>query len=193
MKNLLAGFLFGLAGSLLGAEPSLRLPRFPLPALVQNDFGETRRVGFLHFLRELQDGGVARLDDIDFVDENYAVIKSASLATLAAWLEAACSCIGIDLRQARAGQYDGMVYARLLEVATSLAEVRAHGEPLAMPIGVLICRRRQAWGELPGDGRRDAYTLIATERGLLVFDPPTRQLSALSEFPNNTDVFKIQF
>ena len=193
MKHPLSVLFFGLAGPLLGAGPSLRLPKFPLPALVQNDFGETRRVGFLHFLVELQNGGVAKLDDIEFVDENYALIKSASLAMLAAWLEATCSCIGVELRQARAGQYDGMVYARLLEIATSLAEMREHGEPLAIPIGVLICKRRQAWGDLPGDGQRDAYILIATERGLLVYDPPTRQLSALSQFPNNSDVFKIQF
>jgi ligand-binding sensor domain-containing protein len=35
--------------------------------------------------------------------------------------------------------------------------------------------------------------LIATERGLLVYDPPTRQLSELSKFPNQDDIFKIQF
>jgi len=193
MKRLLAAMVLGWAGSLLSAEPVLRLPQFPLPDLVRNDYGEAKRIGFLSFLRELRDGGVAGLEDVDFVDENYAVLNSSSLATLAAWLEATCTGIGIDLRHARAGRYDGQMYARLLEVATSLAMERKHGKPLAMPIGVMICRRRQAWGDLPGDGERDAYMLIATERGLLVYDPPTRQLSELSQFPNNADVFKIQF
>ena len=179
--------------SLRGAGPSLSLPQFPLPALVQNDYGETKSIGFLTFLREVREGGVVGLEDIDFVDKEYAVLESRSLAELAAWLEAACKCVGVDLPNARAAAYDGLEYARLLEVATSLAVMREHGKQLAMPIGVLICRRRQPWGDLPGTGEREAFLLIATERGLLVYDPPTRQLSELSKFPNHGDVFKIQF
>lgn len=179
----------------LSAAPSLNMhmPEFPLPALVRDDFGETRAIGFLKFLRELQKGGIQGLDEVEFVDNDYAMIKSDSLATLAAWLEAACQSVGIDLLRARSGNYDGVVYARLLEVATSLASVRENGKPLAMPIGVLMCKRGQAWGDLPADGGRDAYVLIATERGVLIYDPPTRQMAALSDFPNSSDVFKIQF
>ncbi len=62
-----------------------------------------------------------------------------------------------------------------------------------MPIGILICRRRRDWGRLAGDGGRDAYALIATERGLMVYDPPTRQLVSLSQFPNASDILNIQF
>jgi hypothetical protein len=144
-------------------------------------------------MRELREGSVEGLEDIDFVDRDYAVLESRSLAGLAAWLEAACKCVGVELPQARAGPYDGMEYARLLEVAASLAVLREHGKQLAMPIGVLICMRHQTWGDLPGNGDRDAYLIIATERGLLVYDPPTRQLAVLSRFPNNSHVFKIQF
>jgi hypothetical protein len=175
------------------AAPRLDLPGFPRPALVQNEYGETKTIGFLHFLHQLQDGGVQELDDVDFLDENYAELTSASLPTLAAWLEAACHSVGVELQQSRRHHYDGMAYAQLLEVATSLAAAREIKEHLAMPIGVLICKRRQPWGDLPGDGARDAYLLIATERGLLVYDPPTRQLSLLTDFPNSSDVYKIQF
>jgi hypothetical protein len=194
MKRLfLLAILMGAPFSIGGAELSFLLPSFPAPSLVLNQFGEAKSIGFLSFLRQLQNGGVSGADDVDMVDESYAVLKSDSLTTLAAWLESACRCVGVDLTQARQGAYDGMVYARLLEVGTSLAELRAASRALAIPIGVVICRRRQAWGDIPGDGARDAYLLIATERGLLVYDPPTRQLAELSDFPNNSEVFKVQF
>ena len=169
------------------------LPRFPSPALARNEYGEVREIGFLWFVREFQVAGVHGLDDVDFVDDNYAVLDASSLPVLAAWMEAACRGIGTELHEARKGPYDGMAYARLLEIATSLASLRGHAKARAMPIGVIICRRREAWGGLPGDGARDAYLLIATDRGLLVYDPPTRQLSSLGEFPNKDEVYKIQF
>jgi len=194
MKRLLGLLL--LLSSLAAARTvaqTMQLPKFPLPALVENRYGDTKRIGFLHFLRQLQDGGVQELDDVDFLDENYAELTSLSLPALAAWLEAACGSVGVELRQSRLHHYDGMAYAQLLEVATSLAAAREIKEHLAMPIGVLICRRRLPWGDLPGDGARDAYLLIATERGLLVYDPPTRQIAPLPDFPNSSDVYKIQF
>jgi hypothetical protein len=175
------------------AADGLSLPKFPAPRLVQDDFGGTKRIGLLTFLREVRGGGLRKLEDIDFVDREYAVLQSASLATLAAWLEAACRCVDVDLPRARSGNYNGLEFARLLQVATSLALMREGGRQLAVPIGVMLCTRREAWGDLPGDGSRDAYMLIATERGLLVYDPPTRQLSELSRFPNHDGVFKIQF
>ncbi|MDB6168838.1 MAG: hypothetical protein JWM88_1702 [Verrucomicrobia bacterium] len=193
MKRFVAFFIFALGVPLIGAGPSLSLPKFPLPALVREDDGGIKSIGFLTFIREVRRGGVKELQDIDFVDREYAVLESSSLPVLAAWLEAAARCVGVDLPQARLGSYDGLEYARLLQVATSLAILREHGKSLAMPIGVLICNRREAWGELPGNRDRDAYMLIATERGLLVYDPPTRQLSELSKFPNHGEIFKIQF
>ncbi|MBS0663490.1 MAG: hypothetical protein JSR48_09505 [Verrucomicrobia bacterium] len=179
---------------LAGAEhPSLLLPRLPPPRLVEDQFGTVRRIGLLWFLRGLQEGGVRGYEDLDLVDAEYVVIDSRSLPTLAAWLEAACRSVGADVRQARQGPYDGMVLSRLLEVGASLASLRGRDAPLAMPIGVVICERRRPWGAVPGDGERDAYILIATERGLLIYDPPTRQLCPLADYPNNSTVFKIQF
>ena len=193
MKRLLVTVMVGTIGALLPAREGMSLPRFPAPALVLDDYGGVKRINFLTFMREVRSGGVRRLEDIDFVDHDYAVLQSHSLAALAAWLEAACRCVDVDLPHARTGSYNGQEYARLLEVATSLAIMREHGKQLAVPIGVMLCTRREAWGDLPGDGDRDAYMLIATERGLLVYDPPTRQLSELSKFPNHDGVFKIQF
>jgi hypothetical protein len=193
MKRFLVAIFFSAVVPILSGAASLSLPKFPLPDLVRNDYGEVKSIGFLTFLREVRGGGVKGLEDIDFVDREYAVLQSGSLSVLAAWLEAAARSVGVDLPRARVGSYDGLEYARLLQVATSLAVLRAHGKQLAMPIGVLFCTRRESWGDLPGNGDRDAYMLIATERGLLVYDPPTRQLSELSKFPNHGDVFKIQF
>lgn len=193
MKGLLALLWLAVASTLAGAAPALSLPRFPSPALVQDDYGEARSMGFLTFLRQVRSAGVRGVDDIEFVDSEYAVLQSASLSTLAAWLESASRCVGVDLPRARLGSYDGLEYARLLQVATSLAILRERGRNLAIPIGVLLCNRRHDWGDLAGDGDRDAYMVIATERGLLVYDPPTRQLSELSKFPNHDEIFKIQF
>jgi hypothetical protein len=175
------------------AGRNLDMPEFPMPSFVRDDLGGMKEIGFLKFFRELQKGGVQGLDEVEFLDTGYAVLKSDSLPTLAAWLEAACSSVGLELPLARSGNYDGTVLARLLEVATTLAVVRERGKSLAMPIGLLICRRREKWGDLPGDGKRDAYVLIETDKGLLVYDPPTRQLVALSNFSNTADIVTIQF
>ena len=183
----------GLPLGALAGPPPLRLPDFPVPALAQDQFGATKRIGLLWFMRGLHEGGVHGYEDIDLVDLEYALVQSESLPSLAAWLEAACRCLGADLHQARQGPYNGMVYARLLEVGACMALVRGRELPLAIPIGVMICQRRRAWGDLPGDGERDAYIIIATERGLLIYDPPTRQLCALADFPNTSTVYKIQF
>jgi len=175
------------------AKARFQLPEFPTPALAQDRFGTAKRIGLLWFLRGLHECGVKGYEDIDLVDLEYGVLESSSLPLLSAWLEAACHCVGADVRRSREGPYDGMAYARLLEVGASLALMRDRDTPIAVPIGVLICQRRRPWGELPGDGARDAYILIATERGLLIYDPPTRQMCALADFPNNATVYKIQF
>jgi hypothetical protein len=173
--------------------PGFSMPVFPLPRLVRDRFGQVRRIGFLTFLRELNAGGVHGVDDVDFLDSDYAMIESDSLPLLAAWLEATCGSVGFDLREARRGAYDGSVAARLMEIGATLAEVRANVTGLAMPIGLVICARQNRWGSLPDDRSRDAYALIATDHGLMVYDPPTRQLVGLAEFPNTTGILNIQF
>lgn len=186
--------VIGFVALALGAAGrTLDMPEFPTPSFVRDELGGMKEIGFLKFFRELQKGGVQGLDEVEFLDTGYAVLKSDSLPTLAAWLESACSSVGLELQLARNGNYDGTVLARLLEVATTLAAVRGHGKSLAIPIGLLICRRRQVWGDLPGDGRRDAYVLIETDKGLLIYDPPTRQLVSLSGFSNTADIVTIQF
>ena len=49
-----------------------------------------------------------------------------------------------------------------------------------------------AWGILPGDNANDAYILVDTDEGMLVYDPPTRQLSSLEALPNKNDVIPIR-
>jgi len=173
--------------------PGFSMPVFPLPRLVRDQFGQARRIGFLTFLRELNAGGVHEVNDVDFLDEDYAMIESGSLPLLAAWLEATCGSVGFNLREARLGAYDGSVTARLMEIGATLAEVQAKVTGLAMPIGLVICARQHRWGSLPDDRSRDAYALIATDQGLMVYDPPTRQLVSLAQFPNTAEIENIQF
>ena len=54
MKRFLAAIALGWVHSLVAAGSSFSLPKFPLPALVQDDFGQAKRIGFLSFLRQLQ-------------------------------------------------------------------------------------------------------------------------------------------
>jgi hypothetical protein len=173
--------------------PSFSMPVFPLPVLVRDQFGQAKRIGFLTFLRALNAGGVRSVDDVDFLDSDYAMIESSSLPLLAAWLEATCASVGLNLPEARLGAYDGSVAARLMGIGATLAGVRAKATGLAMPIGLVICARGNKWGSLPDDRSRDAYALIATEKGLMVYDPPTRQLVGLADFPNTAEILNIQF
>jgi len=186
-------WLLALAVSSFGAEPrEILLPAFPSPPLLR-DGGSPKQVTSLRLMRDLQKGGVRGLGRFDAVDGDYALFRGDSLGGLAAWLEAACSALEYDLLGARAKHYDGAVFARMLNMATSLASLRDDSIGLAMPIGVLACRREKAWGELPGDGRDEAYVIFATDEGMLVYDPPTRQLARLADFPNRDAVVKVWF
>ena len=193
MKRLLSALLFLAAGLGPAAAPaSLQLPAFPLPALVR-DGGPPKEFSPVRLLRELHRGGVHGSDNFETSDGDYALLRSDSLGTLAAWLEAACQSVGFDLLQARARDYDGAVFSRLLAVATSIAALRERDITLGMPIGVLVCHRDTVWGDLPADGADDAYVLFATDTGMLVYDPPTRQLTPLADFPNKARISRIRF
>lgn len=185
-----------LALPLAARDPAadFRMPGFPMPKLAADDGGSPKRFGLLRFMRELYAGGVANeaVSDLNLLDDDYAVIERSSLPRLAGWLEGTCQAVGFALPAARGGPYDGTVLARLLETGASLAAMREKAQ-LAMPIGIIICTRVKPWGSLPGDGQRDAYALIETDQGLQVYDPPSRQLAPLAEFPNASSIATIQF
>lgn len=175
------------------AAEKFELPAFPLPALVREG-GAAVEISTTRLLRELHRGGVRGSGNLETVDAEYGLLRSDSLDTLAGWLEGACRAVGFDLAQARVQPYDGSVHARLLNMATAIATLQVQNSSrLAVPIGVLICERREKWGDLPADGERDAYVIFATEAGIMVYDPPTRQLSKLSDFPNREKIVRIRF
>lgn len=193
MKHPWRGFLLFATGLGAAAAPaSMLLPAFPLPALVREG-GPAKEISAVRLLRELQRGGVHGSGNLETMDADYALLRVDSLGALAAWLEAACRAVDFDVQRARSRAYDGAVFARLLAVATSLAALRENDLTLAMPIGVMICERTTAWGDLPGDGATDAYVLFATDTGILVYDPPTRQLAPLADFPNKGKISRIRF
>jgi hypothetical protein len=193
MQGLWLTFL-GLAAGLGAADAPgrLQLPGFPMPALVREG-GAPKEFGAARLLRELHRGGLHGIDHFETMDADYALLRGDSLGNLAAWLESACGAVDYDLLRARAKGYDGTVFARLLGVATSLAALRQSDITLAMPIGVLTCQRDAAWGDLPADGAEDAYVLFATDVGMVVYDPPTRQLATLGDFPNKARISRIRF
>lgn len=193
MRRAACLFLFlATVGTRAAAPGRLELPAFPLPSFVRED-GATVEVTPTRILREFHKGGVHGLGDLETVDSDYGLLRQDSLAVLAAWLESACRSVGFDLSQARSQPYDGSALARLLTVATNLAGLQKEGQSLAAPIGTLVCERRAKWGDLPGDGMVDAYVVFATEGGIMIYDPPTRQLTALSEFPNRERILRIRF
>jgi len=190
-RFVLLAFLW-FAASLDAATNNFQLPAFPLPALV-SDGGSPAEISSMRLLRELHRAGLSGFDHFDTADSDYVLFRSDSLGVLAAWLETVCTAVNFDIRTARTRAYDGTVFARLLDVATSLAELHTDHRALAMPVGILICQRAAAWGELPADGASDVYVVFATEDGILVYDPPTRQLVSLADFPNKAKIVQIRF
>lgn len=193
MKRLRFLVLLAISGVVAAAATGgLQLPAFPLPVLVRDgsmpkEFSSTR------LLREVHRGGVHGSENFEASDADYALLKGNALGSLAAWLETVCRAVDFDLLQARARGYDGTVFARLLTVGTSLAALREKDVTLAMPIGVLTCKRAAPWGDLPADGADDAYIVFATDEGILVYDPPSRQLTPLADFPNKANIMRIRF
>lgn len=188
-------FLALLFAAPLVAQPTgsrFELPAFPLPALVREG-GAAVEISTTRLLRELHRGGVRGSGNLETVDAEYGLLRSDSLDKLAGWLEGACKSVGFDIEKARAQPYDGSVHARLLNMATGIATLQADGSRLAIPIGILVCERREKWGDLPGDGARDAYVAFVTEAGVMVYDPPTRQLAKLSDFPNRDKIVRVRF
>jgi len=170
----------------------LKLPPFPLPTLALKS-GMTMEISPTRLLDELFRSGMHGFENLETMDSDYALLRRDSLGLLAAWLEAVCQAVGFNLSQARTQPYDGTVLARLLMVATGLAGLQHDGPGLAMPIGTLVCTRHAAWGALPGDGATDAYVIFATEAGIIVYDPPTRQLATLADFPNREWISRVRF
>lgn len=195
MRRSCLSFLALLLGVPLAAQPAgarFELPAFPLPALVREG-GAAVEMSTTRLLRELHRGGIRGSGRLETVDAEYGLLRSDSLDKLAGWLEGACRAVGFDLTQARALPYDGSVHARLLNMATGIATLQADGSRLSIPIGILVCERREKWGDLPADGARDAYVAFVTEMGVMVYDPPTRQLAKLSDFPNRGGILRVRF
>ncbi len=178
------------ASSLAAAD--FTLPAFPVPELVR-DGGLAKEISSLRLLREVQKAGVRASNNFDANDTDYALLRVDSLGNLAGWLETACKSVGLELVHARDRAYDGTVISRLLSVGTSLGALQGSDIKLAMPVGVIVCRRDVGWGDLHADGADAAYVILATDTGILVYDPPTRQLAALADFPNKDRISRIRF
>lgn len=193
MKIMGLWLLLSVTGPLWAGAPEIfRLPAFPLPTLAANG-GEITEVTSVRLLRQLHQGGLSGFDGLETADGDYALFRSDSITRMAGWLERMCVSVDFDLRNARARPYDGTVFSRLLVVGTSLAVQRGRHSALAMPIGVVLCRRAEAWGDIKANGLTDAYVIFATDEGMFIYDPPTRQLSSLAEFPNKSTITQIRF
>lgn len=192
IRPLLLSVLALAAVPLRAASDEILLPEFPQPPLVL-DGGAPKNISSLRLLRELQRSGITGMDNFDTFDRDYALFQGQSLGTMAAWLESACRSLNFEISQARKQAYDGALFSRMLNMSASLASLRKGTIDMAMPIGGLHCRRETAWGALPGDGKDDVYVIFATDQGLLIYDPPTRQLARLADYPNKTQIIKIWF
>ncbi len=197
MRNPWPTFLLVIAGSLssAAAPAGLQLPAFPQPAFVL-DGGRPQETSSTRLMRDMFRGGVRGMERFEAADTDYGLLRSDTVGLFAAWLEKTCQAVGCDLAQMRARVYDAGTFARLLEVSAALAVLQNTDKrtaPLAVPIGLLLCKRDVAWGELKRDGTTDAYIVFGTDAGILVYDPPTRQLVNLADFPNKDGVVRIRF
>jgi hypothetical protein len=194
MRRALLLFCLVMSG-LRAATPAaeLKLPSCPVPIFVEEG-GSLKEISSTRLLRELFRGGVRNSEQFETVDQDYALLRSDNVSRFAAWLETSCKGLGFDLLQLRARVYDGGTFSRLLEVSASLAALQIKGHrAVAVPIGLMTCKRDAAWGELKRDGALDAYIIFATEAGILVYDPPTRQLVNLADFPNKAGIVRLRF
>lgn len=173
------------------ADATLQLPPFPRADIVVQN-GLPKEISSTRLLRELHKGGLTGFGNLETMDADYVLLRKDTLGPLAAWLEATCTAVGFDLPGARKASYDGTVFGRLTSVGAALGRGAAETK-LALPIGLAFCRRQEAWGDVPGDRASDAYILLATEGGILVYDPPTRQFSTLVDFPNRKNITRVRF
>jgi hypothetical protein len=194
MKRVILTCLLAAAPAWAAAPgPELRLPAFPVAAFVEEG-GRPKEMNSMRLLREVFRGGVRIGEQFDTVDADYGLLRQGSVEHFAAWLETACQGFGFDLFKLRSRVYDAATFSRLLEVAASLGALQDKtARPLAVPIGLLLCKRDAAWGELGRDGSLDAYIVFATESGIMVYDPPTRQLTNLADYPNKAGIQHIRF
>jgi hypothetical protein len=194
MKHALLGFFSVMSGVWAATPPAeLKLPTCPVPIFVEEG-GRPKEISSTRLLRELFRGGVRNADQFETVDQDYALLRSDNVVRFAAWLEVSCQGFGVDLLQLRTRAYDGGTFSRLLEVSASLALLQIKGHrALAVPIGLMTVKRDAPWGDLKRDGVLDAYIIFATEAGILVYDPPTRQLVNLADFPNKAGILRLRF
>jgi hypothetical protein len=193
MRTLGRFLMLVLAATALGAaSDTFQLPAFPVPTLAVEG-GQTAEMSSIRLLRELHRAGLSGFDRLETADAEFALLRSDSLERLTTWLDATCGALDYDLRQARVRSYDGTVFARLLDVAASLGALQGKHRSLAIPIGTVACLRAKAWGQLPADNAKDIYVVFATEKGMIVYDPPTGQHSALVDFPNKATISRIRF
>ena len=148
LKTIVRFFLLLGAGGLAAAPANLTLPAFPVPALVREG-GAVKEISSLRLLRDLYKGGVRASDNFEASDVDYALLKVDSLGNLAGWLETACKSVGLELLQARAQSYDGVVFSRLLAVGTSLGALRERDIRLAMPVCMQLHIMFPAFETLP--------------------------------------------
>src|SRR4051812_37428043 len=189
----LAFLMVGFGVVVQRAAPDLRLPAFPRPALVEEG-GRAKEVTIVRLQRDLFREGVHPTDEFETLDSEYGLLRNDSVGQFAAWLETVCQGFGLNLLQMRNGAYDATTFSRLLEMAASLGALQEKNpRQLAIPIGLLVCKRNAEWGALKRDGALDAYILFATDAGILVYDPPTRQLANLADFPNKAGILRIRF
>jgi hypothetical protein len=186
-------FAVALACDAEAAPAPLQLPAFPTPAFVQQG-GVPLEISPVRLLRELMRGGVRIGDQFETSDRDYGLLRQDNVGVFAAWLEKACEGLEIDLPRMRRLAYDGGAFSRLLGVSVSLGALQnKEAGTLAVPIGLLVCKRDAPWGELKRDGALDAYIIFATDAGILVYDPPTRQLVNLTDFPNKSGIVRVRF
>lgn len=173
------------------AEAPFQLPPFPKADIVVQN-GLPKEISSTRLLRELHKGGLTGFGSLETNDADYALLRRDTLGLLASWLEATCTAVGFNLPDSRRASYDGTVFGRLVSVGAALGR-GSEETKLALPIGLAFCQRKEPWGAIPGDKATDAYILLATEGGMLVYDPPTRQFCPLAEFPNRKNITRIRF
>jgi hypothetical protein len=85
------------------------------------------------------------------------------------------------------------VFSMLLNSAANLAFADRYNIKGSVLLGLMVAENKVSWGPLKGDGEPYDYLIAMTDKGVLVYDPRSKQFCHMHEFPNRHAITSFLF